>query len=69
MKKFYFKFYKFTPELNLSKGNYSKYKPDNKDKLDINIALEDVKKTNSYSHIQGVVSRNKRFASRKKRWN
>ncbi len=48
----------FTPELNLSKGNYSKYKPNLQDKNDIRYALKALSKSNQYSHIQGAVSRN-----------
>ena len=47
----------FTPELNLSRGNYSKYKPDKKDKMDINNALKALDKSNQYSHIQGAICR------------
>ena len=48
----------FTPELNLSKGNYSKFKPNVKDKIDIKNAIKALNKSNQYSHIQGAVSRN-----------
>ena len=48
----------FTPELNLSKGNYSKLKPNLKDKIDIKNALKALNKSNQYSHIQGAISRN-----------
>ena len=48
----------FTPELNLSKGNYSKLKPNLKDKIDIKNALKVLNKSNQYSHIQGAISRN-----------
>jgi DUF1009 family protein len=47
----------YTPELNLSKGNHSKHKPDNKDKKDINNALKALHKSNQHSHIQGAISR------------
>ena len=47
----------YTPELNLSKGNYSKYKPDKKDKKDISNALKALNKSNQYSHIQSAISR------------
>ena len=47
----------FTPALNLSKGNYSKYRPDKKDRVDINNALKALNKTNQYSHIQGAISK------------
>ena len=46
-----------TPELNLSKGNYSKFKPNKKDKFDIKNALNVLKKLNQYDHTQGAVSR------------
>jgi len=48
----------FTPELNLSKGIYSKLKPNLKDKIDIKNALKALNTSNQYSHIQGAVSRN-----------
>ena len=48
----------FTPELNLSKGNYSKFKPNLKDKIDIKNALQALNKSNQNNHIQGAVSRN-----------
>ena len=47
----------YTPELNLSRGNYSKYKPDKEDKKDIRNALEALNKSNQYSHVQGAISR------------
>ena len=48
----------FTPELNLSKGNYSKLKPNLNDKIDIKNALKALNKSNQYSHTQGAISRN-----------
>ena len=48
----------FTPELSLSKGNYTKNKPNFKDKADIRNALKALNKSNQYSHIQGAVSIN-----------
>ena len=48
---------KYTPELNLARGNYSKYRPDKKDKIDIGNALRALNKTNQHSHIQGAISR------------
>ena len=48
----------FTPELNLSKGNYSKLKPNLKDKIDIKNALKALNKSNQYSHIQAAVGKN-----------
>ena len=48
----------FTPELNLSRGNYSRHKPDAIDKIDIKNAMKFLNKTKPYSHIQGAVGRN-----------
>ena len=48
----------FTPELSLSKGSYSRYKPSLKDKNDIRNALKALNKSNQYNHVQGAVSRN-----------
>ena len=48
----------FTPELSLSKGNYTRYKPNLKDKTDIRNALKALNRSNQYSHIQGAVSIN-----------
>ena len=46
-----------TPELNLSRGNFSKYSPSIRDKVDIKNALKALNRSNQYSHIQGAVSR------------
>ncbi len=46
-----------TPELSLSKGNYSRYKPDKNDKEDIKNAIKFLSKSKSYSHIQAAVGR------------
>ena len=48
----------FTPELSLSKGNYTRNKPNLKDKIDIRNALKALNKSSKYSHIQGAVCRN-----------
>tara|TARA_B100001057_G_scaffold438710_1_gene471386 strand:- start:21 stop:809 length:789 start_codon:yes stop_codon:yes gene_type:complete len=56
----------FTPELNLSKGNYSKFKPNLKDKTDIRNALEALNKSNQYSHIQGAICRNNKVILEKR---
>ena len=47
-----------TPELSLKKGNYTKFKPNKKDKIDIRNALNALKKSSQHSHVQGVISRN-----------
>ena len=56
----------YTPELNLSKGNYSKFKPDRKDKIDIINAMKALNRSNQYSHIQGAISRNNHVILEKK---
>ena len=48
----------FTPELNLSKGNYSKYRPNRRDETNIKNALKALNKSNQYSHTQAAVSIN-----------
>ncbi len=48
----------FTPELNLSRGNYTKYKPDNDDKKNIKNAIKFLSKSKPYSYIQAAVGRN-----------
>ena len=47
----------YTPELNLMRGNYSKYRADKKDKVDIKNALKKLRNSDQYSHIQGAISR------------
>ena len=48
-----------TPELSLSKGNYSKYKPNVFDKFNISIAIKSLSRLNDYTHSQAAVCRNK----------
>ena len=48
----------FTPELNFSRGNYTKHKPDNDDKIDIKNAIKFLNKSKPYSYIQAAVGRN-----------
>ena len=56
----------YTPELSLSKGNYSKHKPNIKDKTDINNAVKALNKLNQYNHVQGAISRNNNIILEKK---
>ena len=49
---------KFTPEISLSKGNYTVIKPNFFDKKDINCGEKALKKSGSYSFIQGAICRN-----------
>ena len=51
----------FNPELTLSKGIYSKVKPNFYDKKDILKAIKKLSKLNEYSFTQGVVVRNKKI--------
>ena len=48
----------FTPELNFSRGNYTKYKPDNDDKREIKNAIKFLNQSKPYSYIQAAVGRN-----------
>ena len=49
---------KFTPELSLTKGNYTKIKPNLFDKKDIKSAEKALKKSGNFSFVQGAISRN-----------
>tara|TARA_B100000963_G_C22581149_1_gene650899 strand:- start:656 stop:1447 length:792 start_codon:yes stop_codon:yes gene_type:complete len=49
---------KFTPEISLPKGNYTKYKPNFFDKKDIDLGILALKKSGNYSYVQGAVVRN-----------
>ena len=48
----------FTPELNFSKGNYTRYKPNDIDKRDIKNAIKFLNKSKPFSFIQAAVGRN-----------
>jgi UDP-2,3-diacylglucosamine hydrolase len=54
---------KFNPELTLERGNYSKIKPDNIDKLDIQKAIKTLNNLGQYNFSQGVVVRNNKVVS------
>ena len=53
----------FNPELTLAKGNYTKIKPSNGDKIDIQKAIKTLSNLNKYNYSQGVVVRNKKVVS------
>jgi len=53
----------FNPELTLKKGNYSKIKPNEEDKIDIKKAIITLSKLGKYNFSQGVVVRNKKVVS------
>ena len=48
----------FNPELSFKKGNYTKTKPTNVDKKDINKAIKTLNRLNQYNYSQGTVVRN-----------
>ena len=52
---------KFTPEISLSKGNYTKYKPNINDKKDIIRGEQALKKSGNFSFVQGVIIRNNKI--------
>jgi len=54
---------KFNPELSLTKGNYSKIKPNKQDKLDIKKAIQTLNNLRQYNFSQAVVVRNKKVIS------
>jgi len=51
----------FNTELSLKKGNYSKIKPNNKDKEDIKVAIKTLNKLSKYNFSQGTIVRNKKI--------
>ena len=52
---------KFTPEISLLKGNYTKIKPNLTDKKDIIHGEKALKKTGNFSFVQGAICRNKKI--------
>ena len=50
----------FNPELSLKRGNYSKIKPNKKDKKDIKKAITTLNKLGDYNYSQGTVVRDKK---------
>ena len=48
----------FNPELSLSRGNYSKIKPNKYDLIDIKKGMKILQSSNSYDHVQAVIVRN-----------
>ena len=53
----------FNSELALKKGNYSKIKPNNEDKIDIKKAIITLNKLGKYNFTQGLVVRNKKIVA------
>ena len=53
----------YNPELSIKKGNYSKFKPNKQDQLDIKKAIKTLNNLRQYDFSQGVVVRNKKIIS------
>ena len=51
----------FNSELTLKKGNYTKLKPNNEDKLDISKAVKTLNRLGKYTFSQGAVARNNKI--------
>ena len=48
----------FNPELSLTKGNYTKLKPNKHDLIDIKRGIKSLNNSNSYDHTQAAIIRN-----------
>jgi len=48
----------FNPELTLSKGNFSKIKPNKLDLLNIKMGIKSLNRMNAHNHVQGLIVRN-----------
>ena len=48
----------FNPELTLKKGNYTKFKPNKIDLLQIKKGIISLSKMNAHNHVQGLIVRN-----------
>jgi len=55
---------KYNPELTLTKGNYTKFKPNRDDHLFIKKGIKLLGNINSYNHVQGLVVRNSKIIAR-----
>ena len=53
----------FNPELTLKKGNYSRIKPNNEDKIDIKKAITTLSRLGKYNFSQGVVVINRKVVA------
>ena len=57
----------YNPELTLTKGCYTKLKPNMIDKITIKKGIQILKKSNSFNHVQALVINNHRIVSFEKR--
>ncbi len=58
---------RYNPELTLSKGCYTKLKPNMSDKLTIKKGIQILNKSNSFNHVQALVINNQKIVSLEKR--
>ena len=56
----------YNPELTLSKGCYTKLKPNTKDLLSVNKGIKSLSVLNPHNHVQGLVVRNSLIISKEK---
>ena len=56
----------FNPELSLKTGNYTKLKPDFKDKKSIEKAFNFFRKSNNLDHVQAIVIQNEKIIAKEK---
>lgn len=54
----------FNPELTLTKGNYTKIKPNKDDEKDIKKGIVSLNKLSSHNHVQGLIIRNNRVVAK-----
>ena len=52
---------KFTPEISLTRGNYTSIKPNASDKKDISCGEKALKKSGNFSFVQGAICRNNKI--------
>ena len=57
----------YNPELTLSKGCYTKLKPNMIDKITIKKGIQILNKSNSFNHVQALVINNHKIISFEKR--
>ena len=57
----------YNPELTLSKGCYTKFKPSMNDKITIKKGIQILNKSNSLNHVQALVINNRKIVSFEKR--
>ena len=51
----------FTPEISLTRGNYTSIKPNSSDKKDIRCGEKALKKSGNFSFVQGAICRNNKI--------